>query len=54
MKKILFILTVALAAAACNPETTEQPKPVVLDFESVGTTDLPGPTTYGDNLYDGF
>ncbi len=54
MRKNLTIVAAALLFAACNPNNeVPPPTPTVLDFESVATQYLAGPTSYGENLYNG-
>jgi hypothetical protein len=52
MKRILAITAVAFIFAGCNPESQEQPKPKVLDFESA--TVVAGPTIACENFYEDY
>lgn len=51
MKKLFaFLFGIAVVLSACSDDG-DDPKYLTLDFESVPTTSLAGPTSYGDNLY---
>lgn len=52
MKKLFAIVMAVALLAGCNKEEKEnEQKYMVLDFESVPTKQMAGPTAYGDNLY---
>ena len=55
MKKLLLLPLAALMLTACSDdEGDETPLPLTLSFNNVESSILAGPTSYGENLYDGY
>jgi hypothetical protein len=60
MKKLLLIPLAVLALTSCsddddnNDNDTVTPAPLTINFNGIDSKLLAGPTSYGNNLYDGY